>query len=101
MTTRVCGSRYRSPGRDWDCPKDYGHDHVCKKPPGQRWDSRRDREHYELGASDERAAIVAWLRKQAVRRRTSWPLRMGDIAREYADAIERGEHLTTKEPTDG
>ena len=51
----------------------------------------------EDGVKDERAAVVVWLRKEAVsHRRDGFPIAAYTM-QERADAIERGEHLEGKE----
>ena len=50
------------------------------------------------GQTDERAAVVAWLRKEAVsHRRDGFPIASYTME-ERADAIERGEHRREGEP---
>jgi len=47
---------------------------------------------YRAGAEQEHAAVVAWLRKEAVsHRRDGFPIASYTME-ERADAIERGEH---------
>ena len=47
---------------------------------------------FHAGAAEERAAVVAWLRKEAVsHRRDGFPIASYTME-ERADAIERGEH---------
>jgi hypothetical protein len=49
-------------------------------------------------AEDERAAVVAWLRKEAVsHRRDGFPIAAYTM-QERADAIERGEHCREEKP---
>jgi hypothetical protein len=52
-----------------------------------------DNQHaYEEGGHEERAAVVAWLRKEAVsHRRDGFPIAAYTM-QERADAIERGKH---------
>jgi len=51
----------------------------------------------EDGVKDERAAVVVWLRKEAVsHRRDGFPIAAYTM-QERADAIERGEHRREEE----
>lgn len=57
--------------------------HITNEQLAQAWDESRD---------SERAAVVAWLRKEAVsHRRDGFPIAAYTM-QERADAIERGEH---------
>ncbi len=51
----------------------------------------------DAGRISERAAVVAWLRKEAVSHRSDGFPIASYTMQERADAIERGEHLEEKE----
>ena len=65
----------------------------------RKWDAVLGVDHAVARAvAEERAAVVVWLRKEAVsHRRDGFPIAAYTM-QERADAIERGEHRREEEP---